>query len=68
MARLFQAIVQTLMYLMFRRSHFENTTFMVMACQVRITRLIGKGKAAENILSGELIDVRQALHLGIVNK
>ena len=35
---------------------------------VRATRLIGKSKAAELILMGELIDAQKALQMGIVNK
>jgi enoyl-CoA hydratase len=34
----------------------------------RITKLIGKSKAAEIVLTGEFIDAEEALRIGIVNK
>ncbi len=34
----------------------------------RLARLVGKGKALEMILTGEVIDVQQALRIGLVNK
>lgn len=34
----------------------------------RLTKLIGKGRAAEIILTGDLIDAEEALRMGIVNK
>ncbi|MFQ6083295.1 MAG: enoyl-CoA hydratase-related protein [Candidatus Aminicenantia bacterium] len=34
----------------------------------RLARLVGKGKALEIILSGEMIDAHQALQIGLINK
>lgn len=34
----------------------------------RLSRLIGKGKAIEMILTGEMIDTQEALRIGLVNK
>jgi enoyl-CoA hydratase/carnithine racemase len=34
----------------------------------RLPRLIGKGRAAELLLTGKIIDARQALEMGLVNQ
>jgi enoyl-CoA hydratase len=52
----------------FGMSHIESGLIPWDGGTQRLSRLVGRGKALEMILTGEVIDAQEALRIGLVNK